>query len=325
MDFVLDDTEEALRDGLRNLCEGRFDVEAVRAMAEQPGAVDRGRWAELAETGVFSLRRSEEQGGIGMGLTQANVVFQELGRALVPGPLVGTHLAAGLEGELGDGAADGSLVVGCIDRDEQPLLVEHLEALDVLLVLDADGVHRVDPSSLDAEPVARPLDPLTPLHEVATLPQGQQVAGAEVAQRWRLEGAVLVAALLVGNASASTDLAVAYAKERQQFGKPIGAFQAVKHLCADMVTRAEVARAAVDAAAVTADDPEVGELGRAVSAAKVVAGDAALANAKSCIQVHGGMGFTWEVDAQLFFKRATVLDTQLGTVDEHAERLAALL
>jgi alkylation response protein AidB-like acyl-CoA dehydrogenase len=325
VDFVLDETEEALRDGVRSLCEGRFDVEAVRAMAEQPGAVDRGRWTELAETGVFALRRSEDEGGIGMGLTQANVVFQELGRVLVPGPLVGTHLATSLRGELGDGAADGSLVVGCIDRDEQPILVEHLEALDVLLVLDAEGIFRVDLADVVGTPVARPLDPLTPLHEVAALPQGEQVAGAEVAARWRLEGAVLVGSLLVGNATAATELAVAYAKEREQFGKPIGAFQAVKHLCADMITRATVARAAVDAAAVTADDPDVGDLARAVSAAKVVAGEAALMNAKACIQVHGGMGFTWEVDAQLLFKRATVLDTQLGTVDEHAERLAALL
>jgi len=325
VDFVLDDTEEALRDGVRSLCEGRFDVETVRSFADQPGAVDRGRWTELAETGVFALRRPEDQGGIGLGLTQANVVFQELGRALVPGPLVGTHLATSLTGELGDGAADGSLVVGCIERDEQPLLVEHLEALDVLLVIDDVGIHRVGLAELAATPVARPLDPLTPLHEVASLPVGEQVAGANVAERWRLEGAVLVGSLLVGNATASTELAVAYAKQREQFGKPIGAFQAVKHLCADMITRATVARAAVDAAAVTADDPDVGDLVRAVSTAKIVAGEAALANAKSCIQVHGGMGFTWEVDAQLFFKRATVLDTQLGTVDGHAEKLAALL
>ena len=325
MDFVLDDTEEALRDGVRSLCEGRFDVEAVRAMAELPGAVDRDRWRELAETGVFSLRRSEDEGGIGMGLTQANVVFQELGRALVPGPLVGTHLAASLWGELGDGACTGDLVVGLVERDDEPALVEHFEALDLLLVLDDEGVWRLDPPRLTATAVDRPLDPLTPLHELANLPKGTQVGGPDVSARWRLEGAVLTASLLVGNAAASTDLAVAYAKEREQFGKPIGAFQAVKHLCADMVTRAEVARAAVDAAAVVADDPEVGDLRRATSSAKVVAGEAALANAKSCIQVHGGMGFTWEVDAQLFFKRATVLDTQLGSVDEHAERLAALL
>jgi alkylation response protein AidB-like acyl-CoA dehydrogenase len=325
MDFVLDELEQSLQEGVRSLCEGRFDIEAVRVMADQPGAVDRGRWQELADTGVFALRLPEDAGGVGLGLTQANIVFQELGRALVPGPLVGTHLAASLPGELGEGAASGQLVVGGIDRDDQPLLVENLEALDVLLVLDEAGIWRVDPSELAGTPVARPLDPLTPLHEVASLPQGEQVGDAALAERWRQEGAILVGSLLVGNAEASTALAVEYAKERQQFGKPIGAFQAVKHLCADMITRATVARAAVDAAAVTADDPDVGDLARAVSSAKVVAGEAALANAKSCIQVHGGMGFTWEVDAQLLFKRASVLDTQLGTVDDHAELLAALL
>jgi alkylation response protein AidB-like acyl-CoA dehydrogenase len=334
MDFVADELEQSLQEGVRSLCEGRFGIDAVRAMADQPGAVDRGRWRELAETGVFALRLPEDAGGVGLGLTQANLVFQELGRALVPGPLVGTHLAASLAtaagsgggaGELGEAAASGNLVVGGIDRDEQPLLVEHLEALDVLLVLDEAGIWRVDPSELAATPVARPLDPLTPLHEVASLPQGEQVGDAELGARWRQEGAILVGSLLVGNATAATELAVAYAKEREQFGKPIGAFQAVKHLCADMITRATVARAAVDAAAVTADDPDVGDLVRAVSSAKIVAGEAALANAKSCIQVHGGMGFTWEVDAQLLFKRATVLDTQLGTVDDHAELLAQLL
>lgn len=325
MDFTLDETEEALRDGVRALCQGRFDRDTVRAMEHLPGAVDRDRWRELAETGVFSLRRAEQGGGLDLSMAHADVVFQELGKALVPGPLVGTHLAAEMWGDVGEGAAHGQLVVGLIEREARPALVEHYEALDLVLVLDDEGVFRLDPPRLTATPVERPLDPLTPLHELVQLPKGEQVGGPEVAARWRTEGAILTAALLVGNALASTELAVAYAKEREQFGKPIGAFQAVKHLCADMVTRAEVARAAVDAAAVTFDDPEVGDVARAVASAKVVAGEAALANAKSCIQVHGGMGFTWEVDAQLYFKRATVLDTQLGTVDEHAATLASML
>ncbi|OWY62530.1 acyl-CoA dehydrogenase, partial [cyanobacterium TDX16] len=105
MDFVLDELEQSLQEGVRSLCEGRFDIDAVRAMADQPGAVDRGRWKELADTGVFALGLPEDAGGVGLGLTQANLVFQELGRALVPGPLVGTHLAASLPGELGQGAA----------------------------------------------------------------------------------------------------------------------------------------------------------------------------------------------------------------------------
>ncbi len=114
------------------------------------------------------------------------------------------------------------------------------------------------------------------------------------------------------------DLAVAYAKERQQFGKPIGSFQAIKHMCADMLVRAEVARAAVHAAACLADAPDVATaeaavagctrgqlLERSVSGAKVLADEAAIANARAAIQVHGGMGFTWEVPLHLYLKRRT--------------------
>ena len=92
-----------------------------------------------------------------------------------------------------------------------------------------------------------------------------------------------------------------------------------------MLTRTEVARAAVYAAGVTLDDPEVGDRARAVAAAKLIAGEAAFVNGKACIQVHGGMGFTWEVDAHLYLKRARVLDTVFGPADEQAERMAAYL
>jgi alkylation response protein AidB-like acyl-CoA dehydrogenase len=136
---------------------------------------------------------------------------------------------------------------------------------------------------------------------------------------------VLVAAVQLGIAEAVTEAAVAYAKQRVQFDRPIGAFQAVKHLLADMLVRVEMARASVYAAGVTIDDPSVGEASRAASAAKILAGEAALTNAKTSIQVHGGMGFTWEVDAHLYLKRAWVLDTLFGSADTHAETLASVL
>jgi alkylation response protein AidB-like acyl-CoA dehydrogenase len=174
--------------------------------------------------------------------------------------------------------------------------------------------------------MSRPLDPLTPVHRVTPpLPAGQLVGGPDAVAHMEVDGAALVAALQLGIAEAVTDLSVAYAKERQQFDRPIGSFQAVKHLCADMLVRTEVARAAVYAAGVTLDDPEVGDPQRAVHAAKVTAGEAAVRNGKSAIQVHGGMGFTWEVDAHLYLKRAWWLDTVLGSVDAHASAMAALL
>jgi alkylation response protein AidB-like acyl-CoA dehydrogenase len=266
------------------------------------------------------LRVAETDGGVGLGMTAAVLVFEELGRALVPGPLVGSHLAAGLV----DGAVDGSRVVGVLDTRETPVLVEHLAGLDVLLLVDDDGLRTVDPGAIEAEELRNPLDPLTPVHRVVgPLPTGELVARSETVARMEIDGAALVSALQLGIAEAVTELSVAYAKERQQFDRPIGSFQAVKHLCADMLVRTEVARAAVYAAGVTLDDPEVGDPKRAVHAAKVTAGEAAVRNGKAAIQVHGGMGFTWEVDAHLYLKRAWWLDTVLGSVDAHALAIAA--
>jgi alkylation response protein AidB-like acyl-CoA dehydrogenase len=320
MDFELSEDQEALAEGIRKVCEGRFPIEAVRAL-EASGGIDRASWRELAETGVFALRLPEADGGVGLGYADATIVFEELGRAIVPGPLLACHLAAGLV----EGVDTGERIVGLVDRRDAMVLVEYFDALDELLVIDDQGVWAVDPASLDARAIGRPLDPLTPVHRVRTLPEGRPVAGADVAARWALEGAVFASGLLLGIAEATQDLAVAYAKQRMQFGKPIGAFQAVKHLLADMLVRTEVARAAVYAGGVTLDDPVVGDPVRAAATAKMIAGEAATGNAKTGVQVFGGMGFTWEVDVHLYLKRAWVLETVFGTAEDHAETLAALL
>jgi hypothetical protein len=153
-------------------------------------------------------------------------------RAVIPGPFVGTHLAAGVVA----GAADGTSVVGAIERPVAgtvvPVIIEDPGALDVLLVISEDGIASVEPSSLDATRLARPMDPPTPVWTVADLPPGEPIAGPETAAQWRRDGSILTAALQLGAAAWSTELAVEYAKSRQQFGRPIGGFQAVKHLCA---------------------------------------------------------------------------------------------
>ncbi len=319
MDFELTGDQEALRDGVRKLLDGRFPMARVR------DGFDREGWTELADAGVFALRQPEANGGVGLGTPEAVLVFEELGRALVPGPLVATHLAAGR----GLGT-----VVASLDASG---MVEHLSVADSFVVATDELLIAIDGDALRAaEPVevALPLDPLTPVHHTELganvhLYGGDlhpvRVGGPDDAARWQLEGACLTAALQLGIATAVTDLAVAYAKEREQFDRPIGSFQAVKHLLADMLVRAEVARAAVYAAGVTIDDPSVGDPLRAVRAAKITAGEAAIANGKACIQVHGGMGFTWEVDAHLYLKRAWVLDTHFGSADEHAAALAETL
>ena len=317
MDLEPNELQVALAAGMRRLCEGRFPIDVVRAHMES-GVLDRPRWRELADAGVFSLRLPEAADGLGLAMADVGVVFQELGRALVPGPLVATHLAA----DLIDGAATGQTIVGLVEDHGGPIMVEHLANLDVLLILRQDGVSKVDASTVHGRSVGRPLDASTPLTELAELPEGLPIGDVERARMMRRDGACLTAALLVGIAQASTTLATEYAKQRSQFGRPIGSFQAVKHLLADMLARAEVARAAVDSACATIDHPEVGDPDRAVSSAKLLASEAGLQNGKAGIQVHGGMGFTWEVDAQLFLKRSWVLETHFGSVDTHAAALA---
>jgi alkylation response protein AidB-like acyl-CoA dehydrogenase len=344
MDFRVGEDQRELAEGIRAMVAGRLPLEHLRAREGDAQAIAADDWAALGETGVFALTLPEPA-GVGLSMAEAVVVFEELGRALVPGPLVGTFLAA--RAGVVEGAAEGRAQVGVHCRgagSDLPDLVEHLGSLDALLVFTANGrgaATLLDRVSLDgvvaAEGSARvdaPLDPLTPLWRIDTLPAGEPVAG-DVGALWR-DGALLTAALQVGHAAEALDLAVAYAKERQQFGTPIGSFQAVKHMCADMLVRAEVARAAVHAAACLADAPDVvdteaavagctpGQLvDRAIGGAKLLADEAALGNARAAIQVYGGMGFTWEVPLHLHLKRARVLSTTFGTPAAHATALAA--
>ncbi len=318
MDFELSADQTALQEGIRNLCEGRFDMATVRELAAV-GGVDRGRWGELADMGLFALRIPEQDGGVGLGWADTVLAFEELGRALVPGPVIWTQLVAGVV----PGAATGEVIVGGIERADESRLVEHLDSLDRLLVLDGEGAWLVDPAELQATALETPLDPLTPVSRYeGELPQGERVLDADGVAALRLGGAALTAAMLLGVSEAIGEASVAFASERVQFDRPIGAFQAVKHILADMFTRTEVARAAVYAAGVTLDDPAVGSVARAVGAAKVTANEAGVGNGKAGIQVHGGMGYTWEVDAHLYFKRAYVLEPLFGSTDDWSEVVA---
>jgi alkylation response protein AidB-like acyl-CoA dehydrogenase len=319
MHFQLTEDQQALQAGLRSFCDDRYGFENVALLEKAP--LDRARWGELAEMGVFSLRLPEAQGGVGLGMAESALVFAELGRRVVPGPLLWSHLLAGLV----PGAAAGETIVGGLDRTRagsEPLIVEYADGLDALVVLAKDGVHRYDARKLAGAPIATPLDPLTPLAHVKELPKGERIAGPEQAARLRLEGAVLSAALCIGIAEMTTELAVEYAKKREQFDRPIASFQAIKHFAADMHVRHEVARAAVYAAGATFDDPSVGDVARAVASARVVAAEAAMKNARMCIQIYGGMGYTWEMPPHYYLKRAYVLEHAFGSNDEHCETIA---
>jgi alkylation response protein AidB-like acyl-CoA dehydrogenase len=322
VDFELTQDQSDLQEGMRAFCEGRFPLDVVRAIEDGGGRIDRERWRELGDTGVFSLRLAEAAGGLELGVSEAAIVFEELGRAIVPGPLVATHLGAALIPE----AAAGQAVVGLLPTSPPATVVEFPDDLDALLVIGDDGVHRIDPDTLATVAVERPLDALTPVRIVTgAVPTGDVIAGPDVARQFALVGAVLTAALQAGIAARTVELATAYAKEREQFGRAIGSFQSIKHLIADMFVKAEVARAGVEWAACTLDARSDDDPVRAASSAKLIADEAARACARACIQVHGGIGFTWEVDVQRYWKRACVLDTHFGSGDAHAEVVASTL
>jgi len=320
VNFDLDDGERALQQGIRDVCTRFFPMERVRALESETGGLDRKLWQELGDAGVFALRLPEPD-GVGLGMTQAVLVFEELGRAIVPGPLISTHLAAGIV----EGAASGKNIVGFAELGRAPVVVGHLDALDVLIGIDGNTMSNMPLDQIQSKPVLRPLDPLTPMHFLTGFSAVRLDTAEDAVSRWRLEGAALIAAMSVGIAAACVDQAVAFAKERKQFGRVIGSFQAVKHICADMLVRAEVARAAVYAAGVMLDDPSAGDAARAVAGARLLGVEAAVANGKANIQVHGGMGYTWEVDAHLYLKRAILLQTRWGRNDEWAEEVASKL
>ncbi|WP_406383107.1 acyl-CoA dehydrogenase family protein [Streptomyces sp. NBC_01618] len=326
MDFQLSDDQRALRTGIRDLLAGRFSRDRMRAALDGGTGVDRALWRELGEAGFFALRLPEKAGGVGLGLPESVLLFEEVGRSLLPGPLIATHLAAGAV----KGAAQGEAVIAVLDAG-QP--VGHLGDADGLLVLGAgdagagagsgsrsgdgpgpaDGIVRDAVRIREAAEPVRSLDPFTPLWRVTgRVGPVEPLPGGAL----RAEGALLAAAEQLGSAARTTEMAVQHAGEREQFGSPIGSFQAVKHLCAGMLVRTELARGAVYAAAVTADPVEI-------AGAKLLADDAAVRNARDCLQVHGGMGFTWEADVHLHLKRAWLRSVRWLTAATAEEALAA--
>ena len=309
MNFDLSDDQVALRDGIRALVEGRFPMSRVRE------GFDRSVHEELAAAGVFSLRAD------GFAWTDAAVVYEELGRGLVPGPLVWCfgreRVTTGYDAQLAGsafieflGLVDDVIAVG--------LRIHPVEADELVAMLaPADSFHSSGPEEW-------PLDPLTPVWRTDKGVVGGSRLDESADELWN-SGALLTAAYCVGMADRLTEMSVAYAMERQQFDRPIGSFQAVKHICADMAVRAELARASVHTAACVMDDGTTGPLARAVAGAKLMAGEAAILNGRSATQVYGGMGFTWEVDVHLYLKRAWILETQFGGGDHHADALAATM
>lgn len=354
MDFSITDTQRELGESVASWCRRELPIDSISSERDDCGAISKDTWEALGKTGVFSMLLPESQGGAGLGLGDASVVFEELGRALVPGPLVATALAAGLV----KGAEQGNTIVGawCSCRRATDhvtsVYVEHFASLDALLALSNESASNettaalVDLSTLTSSEPLTSLDPLTPISKICgPMPPGVDVE-IHVPRAFQhppispgsalwIEGSILTASLQVGIAAACLDLAVAHAKSRHQFGRQIGSFQSIKHLCAEMLTRSEIARCAVEHAGTLYDQLDALEaearavqsnpasmLTRAVSGAKLLADGAADFCARTAIQVHGGMGFTWEMPLHLYLKRTRVLSTSFGTAAELSLKVA---
>ena len=305
-------------------------------------------WEGLAEVGWLGLHIDEKYGGQGATLAELAVIVEQFGRELAPGPFLPTVLASAVLAEAGSdslkskllpGLADGRLVgalglggtlrldQGSVDGSAGPVLGAALA--DVLLLPVGDDLVVID-RDVDGLVVERRqcIDTTRPAAMVSlarVTVDGDQVirGGRRLAVR---VARALVAAEAAGLASACTTMAVAYAKDRVQFGRPIATFQAVKHHCANMLVEAEVATAvAWDAAA--ALEGGVDEADLAAATAATLALPAALRTAKLNTQIHGGIGYTWEHDAHLYVRRAQALQAAFGPIsvaqEEVSERVAA--
>ncbi|MGI5419714.1 acyl-CoA dehydrogenase [Actinomadura luteofluorescens] len=328
MAIGLTEEHEALAASVRGFAERAVTREAVRN-------ADTGFWPALAEQGLLGLHLPEDAGGEGFGILEQAVALEELGRALVPGPYAPTVLAsailhaAGAEvGGLvtGDRKAaiglsggldiDGSTVSGTV----RPVLGAPLADVFVFPADNRWAVLRrgdVTVEPLESLDITRPVGAVTV--ENVSLPDDCIISGVDV----HALAAVLLGAEACGVAGRALDDAVAYAKLREQFGRPIGQFQGVKHKCARMLIAVERARAAVWDAARALDEPEE-QRAYAVGVAAALAADAAVTCTEGNIQVHGGIGYTYEHDAHLLYRRALTLRALLGRASAHRAKVAAL-
>ncbi len=315
MQFHLDDTQLALQDAVRTCCADMFALDRVAEREGQPASAR--AWAGLAELGLLGML---ESGAVeGVGVVEAVIAFEELGAWVASGPLIWSTISTPCIGEVASGAVR---VAGTLGDPPAglPVVIEHAAEADVVVVVHDDRVEAVPVADLGPGIEGEPLDPLTPVSVFDALPSGPVVGDEDAAQLMVLRGTILSAAALVGCARGALDVARSYALEREQFGVPIGSFQAIKHLLADMYVRVEMARAETYAAAAMAHDPRSGDPRLSSSAAKVLAGDAALSNSRSAVQILGGMGFTWDMLPHYFLKRSWVLEQAFGPTSTHAWR-----
>lgn len=331
MNLLLSEDQHSIVDAVRGFLGDAAPVSRFRPPAPQVGNVDHLLLPTLGEMGFLGITLAANQGGSGLGIPEEALVCREFGRHLlspgVLGVLLGAGFATAVDPALRDRMVAGHEPVGLATRSDTGgergggvYLLDANAARWVLLV-DESFIALLPRNAFTAIESRRGTDNVVTiesahLSEVLDGP-GVSPSGGPMFDRARLA----VAAYSLGIAEATRDMAVDYAKTRQQFGKPIGSFQSIKHLCAEMAIRAEAALCQVTYAALVAAEGSAGREFQS-TAAKLVSVDAALQNAAKNIQVHGAIGFTAEADAHLFLKRAHLMDQLWG--DSRRQRVYML-
>ncbi|HEV7847219.1 MAG TPA: acyl-CoA dehydrogenase family protein [Thermoleophilaceae bacterium] len=329
MNFDFTDDQQAIKRTAKEMLASRFKAERVRELAEA-GGYDEDAWKEMCELGWAGIFIDEEHGGQGLGIVELVILMEELGYALAPVPFL-SNAAAGLALQVAGsdeqkerwlpGIATGEArgTVGMV-RDGEARLVPDADSADVIVLYGSDGsASVVEASSAEVEPFEA-MDRTRRFARVRA-DGGEPLDGDNPGAADRIVTAL--AAETVGVAQRAMEMAVDYARDRKQFGRPIGSYQAVSHRCAQMLLEVEGSRSASYYAGWCADaEPE--SLAAAAAMAKAYSSDAGWRVCGSSLQVHGGIGFTWEHDLHFFLKRAKTNAILYGSASEHRERLAAL-
>ncbi|MDP9228549.1 MAG: acyl-CoA/acyl-ACP dehydrogenase [Actinomycetota bacterium] len=336
MNFDLDDEQREIQSTAKSFLADRFKPEKVRELAESR-SYDDGLWSQISELGWPGIAISEDDGGQGLGMVELAVLLEQSGFACAPSPLLGTAGAAVVISAAGSdeqraewlpklaageatGAFGGVAPSSSGEDGADSTLFCDLPTADVAVVFDGEGAALAAAGDLDFEPIET-ID-ATRGYALVSAQGGERMPGEVGAGRDRL--AVAIAAELTGIGQRALEMAVGYARERQQFGRQIGAYQAVSHRCAAILLAVEESRSLTYYAAWTADaEPE--SLPMAAAMASSRAADAAWEATASALQVLGGIGFTWEHDLQFWLKRARVAGRMLGTPRDHRERVAELV
>jgi alkylation response protein AidB-like acyl-CoA dehydrogenase len=323
VNFDFTDDQQAIKATARDLLSNRFKLERLRELAESKDYAD-DAWKEISELGWPGIFIDEQHGGQGLGILELVIVLEELGYVLAPLPFLSNAAAGLVLQETGntdrlEGVATGEKLgtVGIV-RDGRAALVPDADAADFIILIDGDQATLIERANATVEPI----DAIDPTRRYATV---QANGGEDLGDIGRSRDviALALAAELVGISQRAMEMAVEYAKDRKQFDRPIGSYQAVSHQCAEMLKLVEGARSLVYYAGWAAGAaPD--EFPLAASMAKAYASDAGWQVTASALQVHGGIGFTWEHDLHWFLKRAKTDGVLYGSARDHRERVAEL-